>query len=201
MRRVSHAAVLIVVCAAMALSACTNAGGNNPKTPTVTETIEPSEAPRETPSETPAETTAEPTSPGAGSFTPAGETSRSEDFGEVAGGDLTMITVDAREDDRIVILLDGADTPAWHAEYTADARTQGKGDEVVLDGDHIFELVLAGFAMPGEDWELEILGDDDEVYVDPPFEGMAVVFLGLDEQVPYRIVTDDNEVIVEFLVD
>lgn len=197
MRRMPLRAAVLVL--AFALTACTPS--SSPETPSPTETTaSESETPIESdiPSETASE---EPTTEGTdgagdGEYTPANMTTQSDTFGEIAGGDLVMESVELVSSDRVEITLTGEDTPGWLAEYPDDPRTEGKGEPVELENPYVFGLYLAGFTYPESEWTLGNLGPD--LFVDPPFEGTTAVFIGRPSAQDYRVTVEPGTVTIEF---
>ena len=203
---------------AAGLVTCTG-GGNAPTSPTGVDpatTAGPtaSSPTTETPTAdatTPEPTTAEPTTPAPttssptddGPWTPAGESAQSGDWMTVAGGDLFLASLGA-DDDSVTAVFDGAGPLSWEARYVDTAYTQGKGDPVVIDGAGAYlQVTVAGlrYPEPSETVITDASGDDITVKVDPPFEGMSVLVIGVEEAVPYRVEVTDNPVTLRVTLD
>lgn len=103
--------------------------------------------------------------------------------------------------DRVVVELTGGEAANlyWWAEYDPQPLTQGKGDPVELPGAAVLRVNVQGIAMPepGDDFVRGLQpntahGAVTGVYVDPMFESMIQVFIGLNEQAGFHISTLDS---------
>jgi hypothetical protein len=117
--------------------------------------------------------------------------------------------------DRVVFEIGGDGRAGWGVLYQEQALTQGKGDEVELEGDAVLEVALRNIAMPfdaPEDVEAydgpeRIPGPADgailEIVEDTIFEGQQVFFVGLDEERPFRIarLDDPQRIVIDVVTD
>ncbi|GIG30446.1 AMIN-like domain-containing (lipo)protein [Cellulomonas marina] len=119
-----------------------------------------------------------------------------------AGGDarlgLTGIRVGLGEGyERVVLDLEGTGQPGWDAQYrTTGPAQEGSGDPVEVDGDAVLWVTVTGLAYPGDGvtdvtaaprTDPEGTEVVEEVVYDGVFEGQAQVWIGLDEQRPFRV--------------
>lgn len=129
-------------------------------------------------------------------FTPGGDDSESGNF-DVAGE--TLLTgITQVSPDRIELTFDG-DVPGWRAGYNDDPVTSGKGDPVEMEYPFVFELLMAGMGLPGEDWSLAV--PNDNVQFDGPFEGQMSVFTSRPAEQAYCVVDTDGGLAIEFRAD
>jgi len=105
--------------------------------------------------------------------------------------------------DRLVLDLDGSGEPAWRMEYVDEPRGQGSGEIVDLDGGAYLVLDVQNIMLPGEEeGQPEYLGP---AAIIPPsggvirevqwggiFEGTLQVFVGVTEEVPFRVFMLDD---------
>ena len=111
--------------------------------------------------------------------------------------------------DRVVIDSDGSEGVLnWSASYEDAAIQDGSGLELDMAGEKFLTVWVSGVRYPTEaDGEITISGLDQsdivaDVRVDSAFEGMHLVFIGVEEPVPYRVeVFDDPTRIVIDLLD
>lgn len=99
--------------------------------------------------------------------------------------------------DRLVLDLGGSGRPSWRVEYVDEARGQGSGELVVLDGDAVLRMDVGGVMYPGQDGAAGYDGPDvivppaggviREVVVDSVFEGTMEIFVGVSERTPFRV--------------
>ncbi|GAA1654152.1 hypothetical protein GCM10009790_39050 [Georgenia ruanii] len=197
--------ILAATAALVTLAACSSGGQQATRTAGTTspsaapETSAPAETPSATPSETPQPADAADEADDPGSGAPFGTEPQSSADWPGSSGDLLPVGVRVGAHDgyeRVVFDLEGADTPGWRVEYVDSAITEGKGDEIDVDGDAVLQVVLTGFRYP-ESSETGKLARGayaakgaeaiDEVYVAGIFEGQNQAFIGLDEQVPFRV--------------
>lgn len=109
--------------------------------------------------------------------------------------------------DRVVLEFTGPGVPGWNVEYVDEALSQGSGDRVDVEGRSILAVRATGTTYPESTAPAvpkRVPGDGDgivtEVVNDSTFEGMSVVFVGLDAderpfdvmvlQSPTRLVVD-----------
>lgn len=98
--------------------------------------------------------------------------------------------------DRLVLDLGGSGEPSWRVEYVEEARGQGSGELVVLDGDAVLRMDVQGVRYPGEDGAADYVGPDviapppggavREVVVGSVFEGTMEIFVGVTAMTPFR---------------
>ena len=113
--------------------------------------------------------------------------------------------------DRVTFELAGDSQVGWFIGYEDDPRQDGSGFEVEVAGNTTLEVRLLSIAMPGDGPEGAELFMDDvagppggvilEVVNDNVFEGHHTFFIGLDEELPYRVARlDDPQRVVIDLV-
>ncbi|MDO5495088.1 MAG: hypothetical protein Q4G64_05205, partial [bacterium] len=133
--------------------------------------------------------TAPATDPGTESheIRPGEEPVGSEDF-PTAGGDLFLADVEVSTGEvgrSAVFTFEGADTLDWEAEFVDEALQQGSGEPVDMgNAEQILKVTVSGlrYPEPGEDVisDVDASGAEDmTIVVDPPFEGMSVLFIGV----------------------
>jgi hypothetical protein len=126
-----------------------------------------------------------------------------EPSGAVAPGPEGQLTVtDVRVGthdgfDRVTFELVGDSQVVWFIEYTEDPRQDGSGFEVDVAGNTALHVRLHSIAMPpdGPEGAEAFLDDVDgppggvvlEVINDTIFEGYQTFFIGLEEELPYRV--------------
>lgn len=103
--------------------------------------------------------------------------------------------------DRIVYELDGAGTPGWRVGYVAETLDVGSGEPVAVQGEAYLSVALSNITGGGvtgtvSDVETEVIV---EVVLGGVFEGAFDGFIGLREQVPFRVYALDQpaRVVVE----
>lgn len=101
--------------------------------------------------------------------------------------------------DRVVVETSGIGTLGWYADIEDKAFTQGKGEQVELDGSKVLRIFGRGTHMPisAED-ETHVYGGPQlievggkairQVYLDPTFEAQFQLLLGVDSS-EYRVFT------------
>jgi hypothetical protein len=199
--------VLAATAALMTLAACSSGGqepagtAGAPATSAAPETSAPAQTPSASPSDEatpqPADDAGEADDPG--TEAPFGTDPQSSADWPGSGGDLLPVGVRVGAHpgyERVVFDLEGSDAPTWRVEYVDKAVSEGKGDEIDVAGDATLQVVLTGFRYP-EPSETDKLAmgayaapgaeEIDEVYVSGIFEGQNQAFIGLDEQVPFRV--------------
>lgn len=137
--------------------------------------------------------------------------SSSADYPDLAGQFLPVGARVGGHDgyDRVVIDYDGSEGVLnWSASYEDAAIQDGSGFELDMAGEKFLTVWVSGVRYPTEaDGEITISGLDQsdivaDVRVDSAFEGMHLVFIGVEEPVPYRVeVFDDPTRIVIDLLD
>ena len=124
------------------------------------------------------------------------------DTGDGSGAPVVLTDVRAGDHagyERVVFDLAGGGVAGWHARYVDEAVQQGSGHVLDIDSPAILEISLRNMAYPasGEDVPsglqsvtgLEVV---DELRVASTFEGITQVFVGLEEQVPFRVFSLDD---------
>ncbi|MFH5823946.1 hypothetical protein [Georgenia sp. AZ-5] len=118
-----------------------------------------------------------------------------------SGGDLLPVGVRVGTHqgyERVVFDLEGSDTPTYSVRYVDEAVQEGKGDVVDVEGNATLEVVITGFRYPEPSeadrlaqgsYGAEAAAEVDEVLVSGIFEGQNQAFIGLEEQVPFRVFT------------
>ncbi|MPV36257.1 AMIN-like domain-containing (lipo)protein [Georgenia subflava] len=200
------------------LAACANTTDDPPAGPTEGTSAPVTEAPTDEPTTTsptddddgPVAAPAEETNEPAEDVTYSTEPQNDPDW-PGSGGDLlpTGVRVGAHEGyERVVFDFQGSETPGWRVEYVDAAIEEGRGQEVDLDGDAILQVIATGVRYP-EEAETDLLAQGsfdteqtdlvDEVFVTGIFEGQNQAFIGLDEQVPFRVftLTDPSRLVVD----
>lgn len=107
----------------------------------------------------------------------------------------TMRTASHTGVDRVVLEFSGTGVPGWNVEYVDEAVSQGSGEPVDVEGRSVLAVRATGTAYPEPGAPAvpqRIPGDGDgivtEVVNDSTFEGMTVVFVGLDaEERPFDV--------------
>jgi hypothetical protein len=116
--------------------------------------------------------------------------------------------------DRVVVELVGDGEVGWFVEYVDEATSQGSGLPVDVDGEAFLSVAIHGVLLPPdapEDHELwaeeRIAGPPGgivtEVVDDTIFEAIHLLFVGLDDEVPYRIerFEDPQRVVIDLVHD
>lgn len=119
------------------------------------------------------------------------------------GGEATQLTIDdlrlgLQDDyDRVVLDLSGTGEVGWFVQYVQAPAMDGSGFPVDLAGDHVLQVVAQGMAIPEpgdtayDPGSLLIDGGElsqvTEVLRGAPFEGQVQVFIGTEEQAPFRV--------------
>jgi hypothetical protein len=111
--------------------------------------------------------------------------------------------------DRVVFETDGTGTPGWHVEYVDAAQSQGSGDDIAIEGEAVLQVTITGVGYPFDTGVDEYSGNsrpaaaDTEVVIetayDGTFEGTSVGFVGVEEELPFRVYLLENpaRVVVE----
>lgn len=88
--------------------------------------------------------------------------------------------------DRVVVETDGPGAPGWLAQWSETAAPQGKGDPIVLQGEHLLRVYGRGIRWLDPD-VYEGYGKHDvggpalkQVWIERTFEGQFQVVLGAD---------------------
>lgn len=212
------AAALLVV---TGISACNGGQAEPPTSAATTPTTQApapiTEAPATTPT-TPAPTpeppapepttpapTPEPTTPAAPAieFSQPGEVLQSEDWMTRAGGDLYLESV-VSEGSTVTATFEGADPLSWSAGYVEYAYEAGRGEAIEIPGASTYlEVQMAGFRFPEMDEPLvtEGTGAGFPVVVDPVFEGMSTIVVGLKDAVPFHVEVTESPVTLTITFD
>lgn len=210
---------LVVAALLVPLAGCT--GDDTPDTPaTVTVTLpaddgdgdgdedgdeEPTTAPTPTVTQTPTEATPLPDA-GPDDDAPFVANTDPDTNAGTSGALLTPLDLRfGRHDgyDRLVLDLDGSGEPAWRMEYVDEPRGQGSGEIVDLDGGAYLVLDVQNIMLPGEEeGQPEYLGPAAilppsggvirEVQWGGIFEGTLQIFVGVTEEVPFRVFLLEN---------
>ena len=104
--------------------------------------------------------------------------------------------------DRVVFEVEGTGTPGWDVRYVDQATGQGSGMVIPVEGDHILQVTITGVGYPTETGIEEYDGSAPlpgagtdvvtEVVWDSTFEGTSVAFVGMTEDVPFRVYLLEN---------
>ena len=100
--------------------------------------------------------------------------------------------------DRIVFEIEGDGAAGWDVRYVEEARSQGRGDAIEVDGDAVLSIAVRNVALPPdlpddiEVWDTGRLAGPEggvvtEVVGDTIFEGQYVFFAGLDLERPFLV--------------
>jgi hypothetical protein len=99
--------------------------------------------------------------------------------------------------DRVVFDVEGRGTPGWDVRYVDEARSQGSGAPLEVEGDAVLQVTLSGVGYPTDtgieeyDGAAPLPGNGTEtvteVVWDTTFEGTSVAFVGLAERTPFRV--------------
>lgn|GEM_PF-4427104 len=194
---ISTAAILTFTIAACTSSTTSPETGNATTSETTTETsLSPSETPT---TDAPSSATA-PSTPRPDETWTSGE-SQSDDFPELTGNYLptgARAAVDNGIERAIIQYAAGTGDLEWHAQWVDEAIADGSGLPVEIQGSAILQITVSGVRYPdeGEDMNLEPAFPTTQVIrdinVQAPFEGMHLIFIGLDAQSPYFIDFDDD---------
>ncbi|MCV2490312.1 hypothetical protein OF117_13160 [Geodermatophilus sp. YIM 151500] len=167
------------------------------------------------PSSAPATGGAGPASPSAGGDTsappfPADATPDTAEPSADSQGTVTDIRLGRHDGfDRIVLELGGTGTPGWDVRYVDAPSSQGSGDAVDVAGGAVLQVTLTGTAYPYATGVEEYAADAPltdpaaqvvtEVVFDATFEGQTVTFVGVQEEVPFRVysLADPTRIVVE----
>jgi hypothetical protein len=92
-------------------------------------------------------------------------------------------------------LTDGEGRAGWRIRYVDEARAQGSGDLIEVEGDAVIQLILEGMALPPDldepTWDAGRIGLDGaaivEVVDDGVFEGQHQLFIGTTDVLPFTI--------------
>ena len=97
---------------------------------------------------------------------------------------------------------DGTGTPGWDVRYVDEATGQGSGNSIPVQGDAILQVTITGVGYPTEtgieeyDGSAPLPGAGTEVVTevvwDSTFEGTSVAFVGLAEELPFRVYLLEN---------
>lgn len=148
------------------------------------------------------------------SSTAAADTFTTDDTqGGMAQGGGTLLPVEVRtgthgDVTRVVVEFSGDSDSGWAAGYVDEALEQGRGEAIEVPGDAILAVTLRGLGIPEsqEQTDAMIAGDLTAnapgvvgLHLDPVFEGQAVLYIGLDAEVPYEVSTlsDPQRVVVD----
>ena len=126
------------------------------------------------------------------------------DVAQVEGGPFVLTAVRTAPQqgfDRVVLELTGTGTPGWDARYVEQARTDGSGEVVPVQGDTVLQVALRGLGTGSTTGRVAGGGPVvREVALLPVFEGQALVVLGLaGPPRPFRVypLTDPLRVVVD----
>lgn len=121
------------------------------------------------------------------------------DTGEASAGPIavTEVRVGAHESfDRVVFTIEGDGEAGWQVRYVDQARSQGSGSEVALEGGAVLEVVITNTAYPmdapatpftGERVDTGALTTIRDLVNDNIFEGRHVFFVGTEQRTPFRV--------------
>ena len=99
--------------------------------------------------------------------------------------------------DRVVFEVDGTGAPGWDVRYVDEAAGQGSGSDIPVHGAAILQVTITGVGYPTDTGIEEFHGEEPlpghgtevvtEVVWDTTFEGTSVAFVGLTEELPFRV--------------
>ena len=109
--------------------------------------------------------------------------------------------------DRVVFDLRGDGGAGWDVRYVDEARAQGSGDPVEVSGGAILEVNLSHTGYPEDtgvefyDGPRRIAGSTvaTEVVLTGMYEGYTQLFVGVAEELPFRVHALDGRVILDIL--
>lgn len=121
----------------------------------------------------------------------------------------------AREDglDRVTFEITGDGLAGWRVQYEDNPRTQGQGAPVELPGDATLGVAITNVLLPPDAPEgVEPFLDDlpgpeggviTEILNDSIFEGQHAFFIGVSEELPYRVqrLQDPQRVVIHIASD
>lgn len=122
------------------------------------------------------------------------ETTEASDDGEFGVVAVTDVRVGSHTGfDRVVFEIEGDGLAGWDVRYVDEATSQGSGEEVEVAGDAVLAVALHNVTLPpdlpsdieiwdGDRLEGPIDGVIAEVVNDTIFEGIQLIFVGLDEE-------------------
>lgn len=139
---------------------------------------------------------------------------QSEDFPDLLG---QFLPLEARVGghgnyDRVVVEYDdGEGQLGWSASYEDEAIQDGSGFPIDMEGQRFLTIAVTGARYPDQDEakdEIAVTGLDQatvvkDVEVDYPFEGMHMIFVGVDADHPYRVQVfhDPERIVIDILHD
>lgn len=176
--------------------------------PSETSSATGSATPSATPSDSPSASAESPSPAPAADGPPFPESTDPQTAEPTGEWDLQLVDVRVGDHDgfdRVVLELSGTATPGWGVAWGDEAVTEGSGDVVPLEGDHVLTISASGTAMP-EPGSFEVparlgpAGAVSEVQVSGWFEGYTQVFAGVDgDERPFRVftLTDPPRLVVD----
>lgn len=130
-----------------------------------------------------------------------------------SGGPLTVTAVRVAHQegyDRVVFELAGqaAGQAGWRVEYVDEARAQGSGDPVPVDGKAVLSVLITGTGYPMDTGQQEVADDPalpgelevvEDVVLGAVFEGQYEAFIGTSGEQPFRVfrLGDPERVVVD----
>ena len=129
-----------------------------------------------------------------------------------SGGPLTVTAVRvARQEgyDRVVFELAGkAGQAGWRVEHVDEARAQGSGDPVAVEGEAVLSVLITGTGYPMDTGQEEVADDPalpgnlevvEDVVLGAVFEGQYEAFIGTAGTQPFRVfrLGDPERVVVD----
>jgi len=135
-----------------------------------------------------------------------------DDLAEATGGPLSVVAVRAAAHggyDRVVFELAGenAGRPGWRVGYVEAPGADGSGDPVEVAGEAYLQVMITGTGYPEDTGQDLFTGTTDpagaaavrQVVTRGVFEGQTQAFVGLSEQLPFRVfsLADPPRVVVD----
>lgn len=218
MKRVLAAAMMVSL-----VAACTSTTDETPTSTEPTDTATTSETTTPAAPTTPEETEDETTAPTDDESAPADtidgsglttDPTQSDSFPDLLG---QFLPIEARVGghgnyDRVVVEYDEDEGElSWSASYEDEPIQDGSGLPVDMAGQTFLTVVVSGVRYPDEGEATEginVTGLNqatvvEDVHVDYPFEGMHMIFVGVDEEHPYRVqvFNDPERIVIDILHD
>lgn len=99
--------------------------------------------------------------------------------------------------DSVYLPYTGDGTPGYDVRYVETAAQDGSGDPITLKGDAVLSVTMKGVGYPDPDTTTTTFGRVggggevvEEAWNGAPYEGMAMSFLGVSDEQPFRVRLD-----------
>ncbi|MCF2707119.1 hypothetical protein I6E29_07555 [Arcanobacterium haemolyticum] len=85
----------------------------------------------------------------------------------------------------------------WHAMWTTAPESDGKGEALDIEGQYVLQITVAGVRYPEGNFDVPLEDSSGsslirDVNIQPPFEGMHLIFIGVDELAHYEVSIDES---------